>query len=105
MLGDLSAEKSSIKHNTRLQFRQSEVNKDYIYHLYSLFEEYCGSPPRHMFRFDSRPNKMKTDYSIKFQTLSLNCFNKYRDIFYTSEGVKVIPRTLETLLTAKGLSY
>lgn len=43
MLGDLSAEKPSIKHNTRLQFRQSEINKEYIYHLYDLFKLWITS--------------------------------------------------------------
>ena len=105
MLGDLSAEKPSSKHNTRLQFRQSEVNKEYIYHLYNLFQEYCGSPPKHMSSFDSRPNKMETYYSIKFQTLSLSCFNRYRELFYREDGVKIIPNNLEELLTAKGLAY
>lgn len=70
MLGDLSAEKPSTNHNTRLQFRQSKVNIDYINHLYELFQEYCGSKPVHLSRFDSRPNKMETYHSVKFKTLS-----------------------------------
>ena len=38
MLGDLFAEKISIKSNTRLQFKQSSKNRKYIDHLYSLFK-------------------------------------------------------------------
>lgn len=76
-----------------------------MHHLYSLFKIYCGSKPITLSRFDDRPNKMKEYSSIKFQTLSLPCFNKYRDLFYNSEGVKCIPDKLEQILTIKGLSY
>lgn len=78
MLGDLTAEKPGINSNTRLQFKQSLKNRIYIEHLYSLFQEFCGSKPIIMSKFDSRPNKLKEYSSIKFQTLSLPCFNQYR---------------------------
>lgn len=105
MLGDLTAEKPSAKHNTRLQFKQSKVNLVYVNHLYELFKEYCGSKPINISRFDNRLNKMKTYHAVKFQTLSLPCFNKFKELFYNSEGVKIIPRNLEELLTARGLAY
>ena len=105
MLGDLSAEKPSVNSNTRIQFKQSLKNKLYIEHLYSLFQEYCGSQPLILSNFDSRPNKMKEYKAIKFQTLSLPCFNKYRELFYSENGVKHIPNNLEDLLTERGLAY
>ena len=105
MLGDLSAEKPSVNSNTRIQFKQSLKNKLYIEHLYSLFQEYCGSQPLILSNFDSRPNKMKEYKAIKFQTLSLPCFNYYREIFYNKEGTKIVPENLENILTAKGLAY
>jgi hypothetical protein len=89
--------------NPRLQFKQSTINELYVHHLYSLFKSYCGSKPITLSRFDDRPHKMKEYSSIKFQTLSLPCFN--RDLFYNSEGVKFIPYNLEQLLTVKGLAY
>nr|YP_007476113.1 hypothetical protein H915_mgp33 [Cantharellus cibarius]AGE93534.1 hypothetical protein [Cantharellus cibarius] len=105
MLGDLSAEKRNDNSNTRLQFKQTTLNEPYINHLYSLFKNYCGSKPKIMSKFDSRPDKMKEYSSIKFQTLSLPCFNKYRNIFYNSDGIKIIPYKLEEYLTIRGLSY
>ena len=105
MLGDLSAEKPGENSNTRLQFKQSLKNKIYIEHLYLLFQEFCGSKPLIMSKFDSRPNKMKEYSAIKFQTLSLPCFNKYRESFYNLEGIKIIPDNLQELLTARGLAY
>jgi len=105
MLGDLTAEKPSINSNTRLQFKQSLKNRLYIEHLYSLFQEFCGSKPLIMFKFDNRPNKYKEYSSIKFQTLSIPCFNKYRELFYNQEGIKYIPNNLKELLTERGLAY
>jgi len=105
LLGDLTAEKPNDKCNTRLQFKQSFINKEYIYHLYSLFKEYCGTKPLNMSKFDSRVNKNKIYYAIKFQTLSLPCFNIYRKLFYNSEGKKILPSNIEELLTVKGLAY
>lgn len=105
MLRDLSCERPNSKCNTRMQFKQSTINSEYLKHLYLLFSEFCGSSPLEMSRFDSRPNKMKRYFSIKFQTLSLPCFNIYREMFYNSLGVKIIPNNLEELLTARGLAY
>jgi hypothetical protein len=107
ILGDLHAEKISLRSNTRLKFKQSykKKNKDYIDHLYSLFELYCGSKPKAMSYFDSRPSKNKIYNSRRFSTLSLPCFNKFRELFYNSSNIKFIPCNLDKLLTAKDLSY
>ena len=104
MLGDLTAEKPNKNSNTRLQFKQSIKNRVYIEHLFSLFKEFCGSEPKIMSKFDSRPKKMKEYTSIKFQTFSLPCFNKYKELFY-NEGIKIIPLNLEDVLTVRGLAY
>jgi hypothetical protein len=105
MLGDLTVEKPNLNCNARMQFKQSIINKEYIEHLYELFQEFCGSKPLVMSKFDNRPNKNKEYSAIKFQTLSLPCFNIYRELFYNSEGQKILPPNLEDLLTAKGLAY
>lgn len=105
MLGDLFAEKNNSNSNTRLQFKQSNENKEYIDHLYDIFKEYCGSKPKVISSFDSRPTKNKVYHSIKFSTLSLPCFNKFRSLFYDSLGVKFIPDQLEENLTSKSLAY
>jgi len=58
-----------------------------------------------MSKFDNRPNKYKEYSSIKFQILSIPCFNKYRELFYNKEDIKYIPKNLEELLTERGLAY
>ncbi len=105
MLGDLHAEKPSAKHNTRLQFHHSEVQGAYLYHLYDLFKDYCGAGPFGASFFDSRPSRMKTYFSVKFSTLSIPCFNIFRELFYNSSGVKYIPFNLGDYFTARSLAY
>ena len=46
MLGDLTAERSHKTGNTRLRFYMSSVNKDLIYHLYSIFNYYVKRGPK-----------------------------------------------------------
>lgn len=105
MLGDLFAEKIKQNSNTRLQFKQSIKNKIYIDHLYSLFKEYCNSEPKVTSSIDKRPGKKELNISIKFWTLSLPCFNKFRELFYNEDGKKFISSKLENKLTAKSLAY
>lgn len=104
MLGDLSAEKPNKNCNTRLQFKQSIVNKIYLEHLYDLFKNFCNTKLV-MSKFDNRPTKKKEYHAIKFQTLSLPCFNIYRELFYDFNGKKVLPENLENMLTPKGLAF
>lgn len=105
MLGDLTAEKPNERSNTRLQFKQSTKNKPYINHLWELFKDYCNQPPITLSRFDERPNRNKEYSAIKFQTASIPCFNKYRNIFYLSNGIKIVPKNIQDLLTPRGLAY
>jgi LAGLIDADG DNA endonuclease family len=105
MLGDLHAEKPSPKHNTRLQFKQGLPNALYLMHLFCLMQTYCGSAPIWLSWFDNRPNKLKIYHSIKFQTLSLPCFNFFRELFYNLEGIKVVPVNIGDHFTAVSLAY
>jgi len=105
LLGDLCAERKNLNSNTRLQFKQSTINEVYIRSLYSLFKEFCGSEPKILSKFDSRASKFKEYQAIKFQTLSLPCFNLFREMFYNSEGIKIVPSNLGELLSPRGLAY
>jgi hypothetical protein len=104
MLGDLHAERRNNNCNTRLQFRYSKINAEYVNHLYSIFKEFTGSSPIDLSYFDNRENKQKTYNSLKFQTFSLPCFNVFRETFYNEEGQKIVPLNIEDLLSARGLA-
>lgn len=104
MLGDLFAERRKPTNNTRLQFKQSIKNEEYIYHLYSLYKDFCKSKPKVNTYKDKRPGK-ELNISIKFWTRSLPCFNKFRELFYNELGIKHIPNKLENLISAASLAY
>lgn len=105
MLGDLYAERIKPQSNTRLQFKQSNKNKVYIDHLFFLFKDYCNSKPKITSSVEERPGKKELNVSIKFWTLSLPCFNKFRELFYDNSGKKFIPFNLEENITARSLAY
>ena len=43
--------------------------------------------------------------SVSFATLSLPCFNYYREIFYSVDNLKIVPSNIQNLLTPRGLAY
>lgn len=95
----MAREKRNPNCNTRLQFKQSIKNKEYIEHLYSLFKDYCNSEPKVTSSVDNRPGKKELNVSIKFWTQSLPCFNQFRELFYDDSGNKFIPLNLESLIS------
>lgn len=105
MMGDLHVEKPSSKHNARLQFKQSTVNSEYIVYMYELLKVYCGTPPIWLSYFDKRNNRNKTYTSLKLQTLSLPCFNVYRELFYDASGTKYLPSNLSDHFTNISLAH
>jgi LAGLIDADG DNA endonuclease family len=105
MLGDLHAEKINTKGNRRLQFRYSSISTEFVNYLFSIFSDFTGSLPINLNYFDARENRQQTYSSIKFQTLSLPCFNIFRELYYNSLGVKIVPSNISYLLTARGLAH
>lgn len=103
LLGDLCAHKQKESVNAKLLFEQGVVHKDYLFHLYELFQSYCLTAPK----ISARPADKRTGnvYSrVKFQTCSLPCFNELYDLFYP-EGKKIIPKNIGDLLTPLSLAY
>lgn len=106
MLGDVFAEKPSSNHNTRLMFKQSQVNRSYIGHLFGLMFNYCGSTPTWVSANGGLPHMLGRKYlALKFNTLSLPCFNIYREMFYDSSGLKVVPTNISTHFNNISLAY
>jgi hypothetical protein len=102
LLGDLSIHRYSPTSNSCCCFGQGLVHKDYIFHLYDLFKNYCGTEPKINNRKpDFRTNKVYT--RVYFNTLRLPCFNEFYELFYP-QGQKVVPRNIGDLLTPAGLA-
>ena len=97
-LGDLHIRRRNK--NSCLCFKQGIVNKDYIVHLYTIFQEYCKMSPRTY----NAGLKGKLYQSIVFDTLTYPAFNYYHELFY-KDKVKVVPLNIHELLTPRGLAY
>ncbi len=102
LLGDLSIYRAKPTHNARLYVQQGAVHKEYLNHLYSVFQNLCSSEPKWSLSLDKRSNT--TYETLRFNSRSLPCFNHYREAFYP-EGIKVVPANIGELLTARGLAY
>ena len=107
MLGDLSAERTSKKGNTRLRFYMFYKNKDFIYHLYSIFNLYVKTEPKFINRkLNKLTNIEHTD--IYFSTLKYPMFNWVYDDFYVkneNKNIKIIPKDSINSLTSISLAY
>ena len=103
ILGDGFLDKAKPNHNTRLRIEQSYPEKDkYLRSLYELLGPITTMSPTILTRKDKR-NGIITQ-SLYFRTLAMPCLNYYYDLFY-KERVKIVPRNLGQLLTARGLAY
>ena len=52
---------------------------------------------------DKKTNKIYS--SVSFATLALPCFNDYRNLFYNSNNLKIVPSNISNLLSPRGLAY
>lgn len=107
LLGDGHIQKRTILGNSRFMYGQSSLrvhHLNYFNHVLELFNDYISKdfiPSDRAFK-----NKItnKEYRSIHFATLSLPCFNYYRNIFY-QENLKIVPLDIANLLTPRGLAY
>ena len=94
--------------NSRFIYAQSSLRKhhlNYFNHILELFKPYLSKD----FKLKERSftdNRTNINYSsVQFATLSLPCFNYYKDIFYNSDNLKIVPSNIENLLSPRGLAY
>ena len=96
LLGDLYIHKQKTSVNTRLEFTQGVVHKEYVQHLYELFNIYCGMVPKITSRSpDKRTGKVYS--SVLFKTFALPCFNDLYELFYPM-GKKIVPLNIGDLI-------
>ena len=108
LLGDGHIQKRSINGNSRFIYGQSSLrlhHLNYFNHVFELFKPYLSkdfNPKKRSFT-DKRSNKKYS--SVQFATLSLPCFNYYKDLFYNSKYLKIVPSNIQNLLSPRGLAY
>ena len=108
LLGDGHIQKRSLLSNSRFMYGQSSLriqHINYFNHVLELFKPYLSTN----FKLKTKSfvdNRTNNSYSsVNFATLSLPCFNYYRNIFYNSDNLKIIPSNIQNLLTPRGLAY
>ena len=108
LLGDGHIQKRSINGNSSFIYGQSSLrlhHLNYFNHVFELFKPYLSkdfNPKKRSFT-DKRSNKKYS--SVQFATLSLPCFNYYKDLFYNSNYLKIVPSNIQNLLSPRGLAY
>lgn len=102
ILGDGHLEKQKGSKNYRLKIHQNDKHKDYVFHLYDIFQDFTKTPPRS--KVVSAFNK--TYESWYFNTTVHPDFMDYGINFY-NDGKKVLPNPalLASWLSPIGLAY
>ena len=109
LLGDATiARTKGIALNVK--FEQRLANRDYINHLYEIFEPYVGTPPKVR---NITGGGAKDRQSIWFRTYRHIDFKFYYDLFYmktnknnpTDLRKKRVPKLIHKFLTPRALAY
>ena len=108
LLGDGHIQKRSLTGNSRFIYGQSSLRIqqfNYFNHVLELFKPYLSKEFKLKTRsfVDKRTNNSYS--SVNFATLSLPCFNYYKNLFYNSDGLKIVHSNIQDLLTPRGLAY
>jgi hypothetical protein len=100
ILGDLHVRKQKLGVNPCLMFSQGIIHKDYLLHLYDIFQIYCPQEPK-IRNFPPHPKTGKVYTNICFQTYSLPIFLPLYNLFNLSGRKKVVPLNIADLLTPR----
>ena len=108
LLGDATIAKTkAIAFN--IKFEQKLAARDYVNHLYEIFEPYVGTPPRVRNITGGGANRSlrrlrsKDRQSLWFRTYRHIDFKFYYDLFYKQK--KRVPKLIHKLLTPRALAY
>jgi len=102
LLGDGHLEKQKGSINYRLKIHQNDRHKEYVFHLYEIFQDITKTPPRS--KVVSAFNK--TYESWYFNTIVHPHFMEYGNNFY-NDSKKVLPTfsLINSWLSPIGLAY
>ena len=85
----------------------SSVNKDLIYHFYSIFKPYVKTGPKFIHRKLNKLTNLE-HIDISFSTLKYALFNWAYEDFYVKDGhknIKIVPKDIINKLTPVSLAY
>jgi len=109
LLGDGHIQKRSLTGNSRFIYGQSSLriqHFNYFNHVLELIKPYLSKEFKLKTRsfVDKRTNNSYSYSSVNFATLSLPCFNYYKNLFYNSDGLKIVPSNIQNLFSPRGLA-
>lgn len=93
LLGDSSASWNTNKTKAKISFRQK--NKEYLFHLYEVFQNFITAPPT------QNPNTGVWQCDTRF----FSVFRFYKHQFYDKNNVKQIPKLIHRWLTPRVIAY
>lgn len=94
----------NVGKNYRLRFIQSDIRKDYGFHLYNIFKEFVRTPPKSITEVRFYSGEILYYKRWYFNTLANSCFKPYADLFY-SKGKKRVPKEIIELIDPIALAY
>jgi LAGLIDADG DNA endonuclease family len=94
LLGDGHIQSRQLNGKSRFRYGQSSLRENhlnYFNHIFELFKPFISKEYKIKSRsfLDNRNNK--TYSSVIFATLTLPCLTFYRELFYNSQGKKIVP--------------
>lgn len=102
ILGDVRIETNKKGNGALLKFEWGDNNKEYAFHVFEVFSDYCLTSPRKQVRTNVHGNDVIT---WCFQTLTHKDFLSLADLFLV-DGKKKVPKGLITNhLTGVGIAY
>lgn len=101
ILGDAHLETQNGGRTYRLKIEHGAKQRDYVEHLYQMFQDWVRTPPKEKEKF-SRGGP--PGQNIWFSTLSHGSFRFYAGQFYRGRR-KIVPKLIARWLTPRGLAY
>lgn len=103
LLGDVNLQTQDNGKTYRLKFEQSDIHKNYLFHLFDIFNEWVLSSPKLCVRKNIHNRIVKT---WRFQTFSHEVFTPLAKAFLNENNQKKIPISLIQLYFTKvSLAY
>jgi hypothetical protein len=102
LLGDATIYK--ISSNASVKFEQGYMHKEYLFHLFLIFNDYVFQTKPHE-RIELRGKRVGSIKSYSFKTFSHPTFNKFYDLFIINSKKSIQPGLIFNYLTPIGLAY
>ena len=104
LLGDARIERGKSGTGHLLKFEYGYMNKDYAFHTYNVYENYCLTPPREQKRVNVKGN---VNITWCFQTILHPDFDYLGKLFLNDQNKKRVPVELfeQGQITSRTLAY